>query len=115
MPDDRRSGHKDLQVCRQVFDALSLALSELNDPILEELILESVTPAPNATRVQVLFVPSRDGVDLDAAKARLEEIAGDLRMEVAAEVTRKKAPELAFVVVPRMSTLPPLDSKPPVD
>ena len=28
-------GHKDLQVCRQVFDALSYALAELDDPVAE--------------------------------------------------------------------------------
>lgn len=90
-----------------MFDALSLALGELDDPLLEELILESVTPAPNSSRVQVLFVPSNDKVDVSAALARLEEIAGELRTEVAAEVTRKKAPELVFRIVPRMPSVPP--------
>jgi ribosome-binding factor A len=102
-----------MQLCRQVFDAISLALSEMTDPILDELILESVTPAPNASRVQVLFVPAKESIDVDAAMARLEEVAGELRSEVAAEVNRKKAPELVFRVVPRMATLPPMDSKPP--
>ncbi len=115
MPGDSggRREHKDLQLCRQVFDALSLALSEMTDPILDELILESVTPAPNGSRVQVLFVPSKDSIDVEAALARLDEVAGELRSEVAAEVNRKKAPELVFRVVPRMPTIPPLDSKPP--
>ena len=89
-------GHKDLQVCRQVFDALTYALAELDDPVIDELVLASVTPAPSAARVLVTMVPSRDGVDPDAALARLHEAEPELREEVAAEVTRRRVPELAF-------------------
>ena len=101
MHDDRSGrGHKDLQVCRQVFDALTYALAELEDPLLDELVLVAVTPAPNASRVQVTLAPSRAGVDPDAALARLAEIAPDLRMEVAAEITRRRVPELVFRITP---------------
>lgn len=91
-----RGGHKDLQVCRQVFDALSYALAELDDPVIAELVLVSVTPAPSAARVQVNLVPAHAGVDRDAALVRLGQIAPELREEVAAEVTRRRVPELAF-------------------
>src|SRR5688500_13263684 len=89
-------GHKDLQVCRQVYDALAFALAELDDPLIDDLILAHVTPAPNASRLQVTLVPSR--ADLDAAEAllRLADVADDLREEVAAEVTRRRVPELVF-------------------
>ena len=83
-------------MCRQVFDALSYALAELDDPVLGELVLVSVVPAPSASRVQVNLVPAHAGVDREAALARLAEVAGDLRAEVAAEVTRRRVPELAF-------------------
>jgi hypothetical protein len=89
-------GHKDLQVCRQVFDALTYALAELGDPVIDELVLVSVVPAPNASRVQVNLVPAHAGVDREAALARLASLAADLREEVAAEVTRRRVPELAF-------------------
>jgi ribosome-binding factor A len=91
-----RRGHKDLQVCRQVFDALTYALADLDDPVIDELVLASVTPAPSAARVLVTLVPSRDGIDPDAALARLHEIVPELREEVAAEVSRRRVPELAF-------------------
>lgn len=91
-------GHKDLQICRQVFDALTYALAELDDPLIDELVLVSVTPAPSAARVQVNLVPAHAGVDREAAIARLTAIAADLREEVAAEVTRRRVPELAFHV-----------------
>jgi ribosome-binding factor A len=91
-----RSGHKDLQVCRQVFDALTYALAELDDPMIEELSLASVMPAPNAARVLVTLVPTRDGIDPSAALERLQGAMSDLREEVAAELTRKRVPELVF-------------------
>ena len=91
-----RNGHKDLQVCRQVFDALTYALAELDDPMIEELALTSVTPAPNAGRVLVTLVPSRSDIDSGAALERLQALMSVLRGEVAAELTRKRVPELVF-------------------
>lgn len=89
-------GHKDLQVCRQVFDALTYALAEIDDPLIDELSLASVIPAPSAARVEVTLVPSRYDFDIDEALARLADVADDLREEVAAEITRRRVPELAF-------------------
>lgn len=93
-------GHKDLQLCRQVFDALSLALADIADPLLDDLVLASVDPAPSAARVQVTLIPARAGLDLDAALARLNQVAGELREEVAAEVSRRRVPELVFRIAP---------------
>jgi ribosome-binding factor A len=87
---------KDLQLCRQVFDALTYALAELDDPIIDELVLASVVPAPSAARLQVTLVPSHEDIDPDDALARVRDVADELREEVAAEVTRKRAPELVF-------------------
>ena len=87
---------KDLQLCRQVFDALSWALAEIDDPIVDELVLAHVLPAPSASRVQVTLVPSRADIDDDVALERVREYADELREEVAAEVTRRRVPELVF-------------------
>ena len=87
---------KDLQLCRQVFDALAWALADVDDPIVDELILASVVPAPSSSRVQVTLVPSRDDIDPDVALERVREHADELREEVAAEVTRRRVPELVF-------------------
>ena len=87
---------KDLQLCRQVFDALIYALADVDDPIIDDLVLASVVPSPSAARVQVTLVPSHDNVDPDVALARIAEVAEELREDVAAEVTRKRAPELVF-------------------
>lgn len=88
--------HKDLQLCRQVFETLSLALAELDDPMIDELAIASVVPAPGAARMLVTLVPTRDDLDIEAALARVQEMAEDLREDVAADVTRKRAPELVF-------------------
>jgi ribosome-binding factor A len=99
MDNDRDGGHrrhKDLQVCRQVFDALSYALAELDDPVIDELVLTSVVPAPSASRVQITLVPSHDGIDRDDALSRLAAVSPELREEVAAEISRRRVPELVF-------------------
>jgi ribosome-binding factor A len=88
--------HKDLQLCRQVFDALTYALAELDDPLVDELVLASVMPAPSSARVLVTLVPTRDDIDADVALDHVREHAEELREEVEAEVTRKRAPELVF-------------------
>ncbi len=88
--------HKDLQLCRQVFDALTYALAELEDPLVDELRLTSVMPAPSSARVLVTLVPTRDDIDVDVALDHVREHAEELREEVAAEVNRKRAPELVF-------------------
>lgn len=88
--------HKDLQLCRQVFDALTYALAELDDPLIDELALASIVPAPSAARVLVTLIPSRDDLDAEAALDRVRAHADELREEVAAEVNRKRVPELVF-------------------
>jgi hypothetical protein len=88
--------HKDLQLCRQVFDALTYALAELDDPWIDDLALASVVPAPSAARVLVTLVPTRSDIDPDVALDRVRERADELREEVAAEVSRKRVPVLVF-------------------
>ena len=90
------SAHKDRQVCRQVYDALSWALADIEDPRLDDIALAAVDPAPDASRVLVTLVPTSPDVDVEAARECLEEVAGELRAEVAAEVHRRRAPELTF-------------------
>ncbi len=98
---DGRRHHKDLQLCRQVFDALTYAFAELDDPLIEQLVLASVVPAPSSSRVLVTLVPSRDDLDVDAAQAGLRRVHGELRQQVAGEITRKRVPELVFRIAPR--------------
>ena len=91
--------HKDRQVCRQVFEALSMALAEIDDPLIDDLALLSVDPAPDAKRVLVTLSTTRKDLDVDAAYQRILELAPELRAEVAAEVHRKHVPELTWRVL----------------
>jgi hypothetical protein len=75
-----------------VFDALAYALAELDDPLVEELALASVVPAPSSARVLVTLVATRDDIDPDVALGRVREHADELREEGAAEVTRNVRP-----------------------
>jgi ribosome-binding factor A len=97
-----RSGHKDRQVCRQVADAVTWYLADTDDPLLANLLVIQVDPAPSAARVLVTVAPARDEVDMVEVMAHLRDAAEELREEVAAEVNRRHAPELAFRVVPTL-------------
>lgn len=88
--------HKALQVCRQVYDVLTLALAEIDNPLIDDLVLARVMPAPNASRVQVILVPANATIDPTEALARIGQFADELREEVAAEVSRRRVPELVF-------------------
>jgi hypothetical protein len=108
MREQHRGGrrHKDLQLCRQVQDALSYALTDFDDPLLDGLTLISVQPAPSAARLLVTFSLTsnhqhpNDVIELrNHALTALRGYASDLREEVTAEINRKRAPELVFRVV----------------
>jgi ribosome-binding factor A len=106
---ENRKRHKDLQLCRQAFRTLSVALSGgCGDEVLAALSVRAVLPAPNATRLLVCLEPAHLGGDVANAAldvpdvlARLERIRSLLRREVAEALVRKRAPELEFVVMPR--------------
>jgi ribosome-binding factor A len=95
--EDRKDGRKTRQLCRQVFQAVSLALGgECGDDLLRDVIVESVEPAPNASRLAVrVYVPAR--VDLADVLDRLARVTPHLRRLTARAITRKRAPELTFV------------------
>jgi ribosome-binding factor A len=97
-----RVGRKALQLCRQVREALVDAFSTTcQDPLLRELTVISVEPAPNTARLVVTLEWARDQArrDTEEVLAHLRGAAGMLRCEVAAAITRRKAPDLAFRVM----------------
>jgi len=78
-----------------VHDVLSLALADVDDPVIDQLALISVEPAPDAGRVLVTLAAPGD-LDPDLALQRIRAIGPELREEVAAEIHRRRAPELVF-------------------
>jgi ribosome-binding factor A len=104
-----RAGRKTLQLCKQVERELSFALAgDCADPVLGDLNVISVAPAPNAARLLVTVSPSPSGAPIDPTQvtAHLARASGKLRCEIAAAIHRKKTPELAFcVLAPQMQSL----------
>lgn len=102
-----RGHHKDRQVCRQVADAVGWYLADVDDPLLSGLLVIDAVPAPSAARVLVTLAPATGEVDAAEASRRLADVKDEVREEVAAEVHRRRAPELVFRVEGRMPTPAP--------
>jgi ribosome-binding factor A len=90
---------KTLQLCRQVARALSTALQgDCNDDVLGEVYVDTVEPAPDASRLLVIVRPFSSAVDAERVLERLRERKARLRAIAAEAITRKRTPELAFLV-----------------
>ena len=78
-----------------------MAMEECGDDVVRSLLVHQVDPAPSAGRllVRVGFSPLADPVSITEAMARLAQVNGFLRHQVASAITRKRAPELMFVLV----------------
>lgn len=94
-PPDRKT----FQLCRQVERTLSIVLAgECDDDLLRDVLVASVEPAPDASRLLVTVVPTDPRVDADAVLERLRVHKGRLRVALASAVHRKRVPELMFCV-----------------
>lgn len=92
---------KTKQLCAQVRRILSQFLSlECSDEILQNLYVESVEPAPDATCLLVtLNVPQDLDVERVDVLARLAQVKPTLRSEIGRTVKRRKTPDLNFVLI----------------
>lgn len=103
----RRENRKDLQVCRQVFETLNYVLSgESHDDVLRSLLVNSVAPAPDASRLLVTVEPLDRDVEPVVILQKLKQATGRLRTEVARSISRRKVPELTFQIALRDSSSP---------
>ncbi|HEX8199718.1 MAG TPA: ribosome-binding factor A [Isosphaeraceae bacterium] len=107
VPAASRPDRKTLQLCRQVAETLGDVLAgQCDDEVLQGLVVVGVAPAPNASRLMVTvraLGPEEPGRIL----AHLEYASGRLRSEVAAAITRRKTPALAF----RLALPPEVDAQ----
>ncbi len=100
-----QAGRKARQLCAQVADTLRLLFSgETSDEILQSLEITEVSPAPNASQLLVTLGPAAAAPALDESQVHeaLARAAGWLRSEIAAAITRRRAPRLAFRFIPRL-------------
>lgn len=98
-----RANRHQLQLCRQAHEALIDAFASSSDDVIRDLEVVGVQPGPDGATLLVALSPrwSADLARLGLVHDRLGTAAGRLRYEVAAAITRRKAPKLAFVVFPR--------------
>ena len=99
----RGSSHKKLErLCAQVEQVVSLSLGGSEDERLRSLMVESVRAAGDGSRLVVSVVADADvGLDeLDQIYAALVRAGPWLRRQVAAEIQRKRTPDLSFLVLP---------------
>lgn len=98
----KKEDRKAKQLCRQVAETLDQVLSgEISDDVLRGLRVSSVVPAPDASRLLVTLYADCDPNEFnrDEIEQRLAVRQGQLRCEIAASITRKKTPTLAFNVI----------------
>ena len=97
-----KRNRKTLQLCRQVGDVLGLVLADGHaESLLADLYVESIEPVPDASRLLVTVraeVPAEQ-IDPVAILELLASQAARLRCEIAAFITRKRAPQLLFTVL----------------
>jgi ribosome-binding factor A len=97
-----RSERKVRQLCKQAEVALHLAFGAVGDIDLNDLLVERVEPAPDASRLLVVVRPSDPESDMTEALA-LEAVTragGLLRDAVSAAIHRKRMPVLTFGFAP---------------
>lgn len=99
----RGQDSKAQRLCRQVQDTISLVLSgEFDDEILQALEVFSVQPAPSTRRLVVIVRPDpqmAQSTTPEQILTRINQVAGQLRTEVARSIARRKAPTLVFEVM----------------
>jgi ribosome-binding factor A len=97
----RVPNRKALQLCGEVARTLNGILQgECDDEVLRDVLVESVVPAPDSTRLLVTVSCSPSAREIVAAEVlqHLHRVHGKLRGEVAAAIHRRKTPELVFRV-----------------
>ncbi len=98
----KKEDRKAKQLCRQVAETLDQVLAgETSDDVLRTLRVVDVIPAPDSSRLLVTLYADCDPEQFNRneVEMRLSSCKGKLRCDIAAAITRRKAPALAFNVV----------------
>ncbi|HEV3446065.1 MAG TPA: hypothetical protein VG099_15595 [Gemmataceae bacterium] len=93
---------KALQLCQQVARTLASVLSgECSDDRLRDLLVESVQPGPDSTRLLVTVYPGPAFAagDTESVLRALYGATAMLRAQIARAIHRKRVPELVFQVL----------------
>jgi hypothetical protein len=96
-------GHKLARSCRTIGEVASLALADCDQwQELEVVHIVDVVPEPGSGRVLVLLAPDRplDSETTERVEQALARVTAYVRCEVAHELQRKRAFDLALVLLP---------------
>jgi hypothetical protein len=98
----RQIERKACQLCRQVAVTLDEVFADCGDAVLRNLHVASVAPYPDTSRLMVTVSEVDGGPGPSGGPGivleHLDRASGHLRCEVAASVTRKRAPLLFYRV-----------------
>ncbi len=94
----RTDDRKARQLCRQIERTLHSVLAESRDDVLRDLMVESVEPAPNTSRLLVTVTSLETDARTEIVLAHLDRATPRLRAEIATAIQRKRLPELAYRV-----------------
>lgn len=82
------------------FEALSLALASAGDARLEDARLLEIVPHPDDAHLLAVISAPADACE--SVREALSDARAYFRREIAAEINRKRAPELGFAVIPML-------------
>ncbi len=107
-PEKTHDNRKARQLCKQVERTLSLVLAACHDDVIRDLLVHSVVPSPDSSRLLVTVQPGPQAraVRIDDIHQRLDRVRPFLRQQAAAAICRKKAPDLVFEILPREGVQP---------
>ena len=106
--------HHTRALCKQVQRTLSTVLcGECADPLLQDLLVLAVLPAPNAGHLLVVVTPRTVETTLAESLECLAKVKPMLRARIAQDTTRKRTPELSFDLL--YKGLASLEPPPPED
>lgn len=99
---NRGSDRTTRRICANAMRTIRLSLlAECHDPHLQALDVQSVEPYPDAKRLLVTLSPMQACDDLNALQFKVQAVAHLLRHAVARSMSRKRTPNLLFIVVPK--------------
>ena len=89
------------QLCAQVARALSMTLAgECDDEVLQNVVVESVQPVPDATRLEITLRIADPGMPPAEVAQHVDRASGRLRLAVGDAVRRRRVPDLVYRVLP---------------
>lgn len=96
----KQSHRKTYQVCKQAEKTLNLIMaSESVEPLLRELVVRAVEPAPDSSHLLVIVEVNLTTQSEPEVQEALERASGQLRSAIAMDINRKRAPQISFRLI----------------